>query len=253
MRKSCLQSMNSIQSNYRTISVLGSGTYGVVRLALDRNGRQVAIKTVQTGMMRADRKELLQAEADALQTLKHKHIIELKEVLDEEEFQTHFVMECARGGDLLQYVNSKGKLEEGEAREFFSQLCSAIEYTHRSGLIHRDLKLENILLDMSRSVKLADWGYATRWASGAKLTASLGSLHYAAPEICSGKEYTGRIIFVFVIIIFCEWWSIMMSTYFDPLCAQAQKSTAGHSASFCLRLSLGPFRSAPMRSGKSTI
>jgi len=183
--------MSQLQiGTYKTISTLGSGTYGVVRLALDRNGRQVAIKTVQTGQMRADRKELVDAEIAAVQVLKHKHIIELKEIIDE-EFQIHFVMECARGGDLLQYVNSKGKLDEKEAREFFYQLCSAVEYTHKSGFIHRDLKLENVLLDSARQVKLADWGYAARWAPGAKLTAALGSLHYAAPEVCSGKEYTG--------------------------------------------------------------
>ncbi len=180
--------------SYRTISILGSGTYGVVRLAFESvTGRQVAIKTVHIGgMMRPERNDMIAVEIEAMQKIKHQHVVALKEIIDE-EFQVHIVMECARGGDLLQYVNSKGKLEEAEARRVFHQLCSAVECAHQLGFIHRDLKLENVLLDSAKQVKLADWGYSARWAAGARLTASLGSLHYAAPEICSGKEYTGNI------------------------------------------------------------
>lgn len=178
--------------SYKPLSILGNGTYGIVRLALASDGTRVAIKTVQIGMMRADHRELVEAEVNAMKRIQHQHVVGLKEFIDE-NYQVHFVMECAQGGDLLQYVNSKiGGLGELEARRVFAQLCSAVDCAHRLGFIHRDLKLENVLLDTARQVKLADWGYSAQWAPGARLTAALGSLHYAAPEICAGRDYTGQ-------------------------------------------------------------
>lgn len=69
-------------------------------------------------------------------------------------------MDIAEKGDLYHYLGKTGKLEEKEAFKYFIQLCSAIDYLHKKGFIHRDIKLENILLDKYNQVKLCDFGWS---------------------------------------------------------------------------------------------
>lgn len=69
-------------------------------------------------------------------------------------------MDLAEKGDLFHYLGKKGKLEEKEAFKYFLQLCSAMDYLHKKGFIHRDIKLENILLDKENNIKVCDFGWA---------------------------------------------------------------------------------------------
>ena len=77
----------------------------------------------------------------------------------------------------------KGRLLEEEARRFFQQVISGVEYCHRNMVVHRDLKLDNLLLDSKMNVKVADFGLSNLMRDGHFLKTSYGSLNYAAPEV----------------------------------------------------------------------
>lgn len=97
--------------------------------------------------------------------LHHLHIVQLYEIIATE---THvwLVTELCSGGELFDYLVEKGRMLEGEARRLFGELTVALGYMHREGVVHRDLKLENVLLDGELRVKLGDLGFAREWAKG---------------------------------------------------------------------------------------
>lgn len=100
------------------------------------------------------------------------------------------VLEFA-GGELFNYIVANGRMPEAQARRFFQQLISGIEYSHRLKIVHRDLKPENVLLDDDLNVKIADFGLSNKIADGDFLKTSCGSPNYAAPEVIRGGLYTG--------------------------------------------------------------
>lgn len=101
------------------------------------------------------------------------------------------IMEYVSGGELFDYIVKNGKLQEHEARRFFQQIISGVDYCHRHMIVHRDLKPENLLLDHNRHVKIADFGLSNMMLDGEFLRTSCGSPNYAAPEVISGKLYAG--------------------------------------------------------------
>jgi carbon catabolite-derepressing protein kinase len=96
------------------------------------------------------------------------------------------VLEYA-GGELFDYIVSKGRLPESEARRLFQQIISAVEHCHRHKIVHRDLKPENVLLDADMNVKIADFGLSNLMRDGDFLQTSCGSPNYASPEVIAGK------------------------------------------------------------------
>ena len=98
-------------------------------------------------------------------------------------------------------------LSEEKARQLFRQIISAISYCHKNGIVHRDLKGENLLLDSNLTIKVIDFGLSNTWSSESFLKTACGSPLYAAPEILEHKEYRGpevrfNIIFHYYFIIF---------------------------------------------------
>ncbi len=100
------------------------------------------------------------------------------------------VLEYA-GGELFNYIVANGRMDEPQARRFFQQLISGIEYSHHLKIVHRDLKPENVLLDDDLNVKIADFGLSNEIKDGDFLKTSCGSPNYAAPEVIRGGLYTG--------------------------------------------------------------
>ncbi|XP_054572995.1 serine/threonine-protein kinase MARK2-like [Eptesicus fuscus] len=100
-------------------------------------------------------------------------------------------MEHVSGGDLLEYLENYGQMNEGEARTVFRQVVSAVQYCHQRGIVHRDLKPGNILIDSDMTIKLADFGFS-REVSDDKQRTFCGTICYSAPEILQRHTYDGR-------------------------------------------------------------
>ncbi|XP_037376985.1 serine/threonine-protein kinase MARK2-like [Talpa occidentalis] len=166
--------------NYQILRTLGEGTYGKVKLARHSlTGTEVALKVIRKSWWVS--KESLTREVCNMKALSHPHIVQLFQVLDTKG-QLILVMEYMEGGDLHDYLQHHGRLAESEARGMFEQLLSALSYCHRKGVVHRDLKAENILMDRQENVKLGDFGLSVQ-CKGQELSTCCGSPEYAAPEI----------------------------------------------------------------------
>ncbi|XP_051032307.1 putative sperm motility kinase W [Phodopus roborovskii] len=104
---------------------------------------------------------------------------------------TYVVMEYVPGKNLEMFLRNVAYLTEDEARPIFQQVVTAVHFLHQRLIAHRDIKLENILIDRAGNVKLCDFGLAIQLKEGQMLKESCGSLHYMAPEILAGKPYDG--------------------------------------------------------------
>jgi len=105
------------------------------------------------------------------------------------------VTELCCGGELFDYLVEKGRLSEDETRLIFGQLCLAVAYLHENNIVHRDLKLENVLMDERCRVKLGDFGFTREFERGAFMETFCGTTGYAAPEMLQGKKYQGPGVF----------------------------------------------------------
>ncbi|XP_035979772.1 NUAK family SNF1-like kinase 2 [Halichoerus grypus] len=182
---------HNLRHRYEFLETLGKGTYGKVKKARESSGRLVAIKSIRKDKIK-DEQDLMhiRREIEIMSSLNHPHIIAIHEVF-ENGSKIVIVMEYASRGDLYDYVSERPRLSEHEARHFFRQIVSAVHYCHQNGVVHRDLKLENILLDANGNIKIADFGLSNLYHQGKLLQTFCGSPLYASPEIVNGKPYTG--------------------------------------------------------------
>jgi len=130
---------------------------------------------------------MIYKETDALRTLEHKHIVRLKLAFPlKERKSVVIVMEYCSGGDLKGYLQKRGRLMEDEACEIMGQLVEAVRYCHEKRIVHRDLKLHNVVFAKpnSRDIRVVDFGISGLFRD----KSMAGSLKYMAPEILSGKN-----------------------------------------------------------------
>eukprot|EP00002_Diphylleia_rotans_P002638 TRINITY_DN11679_c0_g1_i3.p1 TRINITY_DN11679_c0_g1~~TRINITY_DN11679_c0_g1_i3.p1 ORF type:complete len:492 (+),score=86.11 TRINITY_DN11679_c0_g1_i3:77-1552(+) len=174
--------------NYYMGRFLGKGAFGEVRIAHHRiSGEEYAVKFIKKeGIKDFQNAERMSAEIMALTVLRHPNVLHMYEVFDTAD-STCYVMEYVPGGDLLNYIVQNGSLDEYTMFKYFQQIISAVEYCHGQNIIHRDLKLENILLDKEqKNIKIADFGLC-----GVVLPDPTddqgGTRAYSAPELFKGK------------------------------------------------------------------
>nr|AGE44293.1 SNF1-related protein kinase catalytic subunit alpha KIN10-2 [Musa AB Group] len=181
-----------VLQNYKLGKTLGIGSFGKVKIAEHLlTGHKVAIKILNRRKIKnMEMEEKVRREIKILRLFMHPHIIRLYEVI-ETQSDIYVVMEYVKPGELFDYIVEKGRLQEDEARRFFQQIISGVEYCHRNMVVHRDLKPENLLLDSKCDVKIADFGLSNVMRDGHFLKTSCGSPNYAAPEVISGKLYAG--------------------------------------------------------------
>ncbi|KAJ0249833.1 SNF1-related protein kinase catalytic subunit alpha KIN10 [Hirschfeldia incana] len=184
--------VESILPNYKLGRVLGIGAFGKVKIAEHTlTGHNVAIKIIsRLKIKNMGTEEKVRREIEILKLFMHPHIIRLYEVI-ETTTDIYLVMEYVNSGELFDYIVEKGRLQEDEARKFFQQIISGVEYCHRNMVVHRDLKPENLLLESKCNVKIADFGLSNIMRDGHFLKTSCGSPNYAAPEVISSKLYAG--------------------------------------------------------------
>ena len=177
---------------YAFSQVLGQGSFAKVRLAKHKlSAEQVAVKTYEKSKLRDQKhlKRVLQ-EVKLMEKFDHPKVIRLFEAFESPK-RVHIVMEYVKGTNLCAYVKEKKRLQEPEARRIFAELCDAMIYIHDLGIVHRDIKLENVLLDTNNKVKLVDFGFSIS-CKEKKLHVFCGTPSYMAPEIVKRKEYHGK-------------------------------------------------------------
>mmetsp|Transcript_25815 Transcript_25815/g.36306 ORF Transcript_25815/g.36306 Transcript_25815/m.36306 type:complete len:549 (+) Transcript_25815:62-1708(+) len=167
---------------------LGEGTYGKVKEGTHFvTQKKVALKF----MKHFEHNPFMDREIEIMKLLDHPNIVKLYDVVHLEDGETVLVMELVTGGELFDYILSKGKLSEKEASQMVRQTLSALKYCHEHMVVHRDLKPENILLDENRNVKITDFGVSNIMKPGVRLQSRCGSPLYASPELLLDKTYIG--------------------------------------------------------------
>ncbi|POS84313.1 hypothetical protein EPUL_005643 [Erysiphe pulchra] len=207
---------------------LGEGEFGKVKMGWKKEGGvQVAIKLIRRDNVGANPSRLakIHREIAILEGISHPNIVRLHEMVQTEK-QIGIILEYASGGELFDYILNHRYLNDNAARRLFAQLVSGVGYLHNKGIVHRDLKLENLLLDRNRNIIITDFGFANTFNAGDELgeeieynltdkdfvkkleldkvlpnghrrgdlmQTSCGSPCYAAPElVVSDSLYTGR-------------------------------------------------------------
>ncbi|KAI4171374.1 MAG: hypothetical protein LQ343_004330 [Gyalolechia ehrenbergii] len=207
---------------------LGEGEFGKVKLGWRRDGSvQVAVKLIRREALGGNPSRLpkIYREINILRELSHPNIVRLHEMTETDKY-IGIVLEYASGGELFDYILLHRYLKDSAARKLFAQLISGVGYLHKKGIVHRDLKLENLLLDRNKNIIITDFGFANTFnpkdqldeeieynlanrdfvkrkgleqvqADGKRrgdlMQTSCGSPCYAAPElVVTDSLYTGR-------------------------------------------------------------
>uniref|UniRef100_A0A182K3W9 Protein kinase domain-containing protein n=1 Tax=Anopheles christyi TaxID=43041 RepID=A0A182K3W9_9DIPT len=181
-----------LRQRFDIIKKLGQGTYGKVQLGINKEtGQEVAIKTIKKSKIETEADLIrIRREVQIMSSVQHPNIIHIYEVFENREKMV-LVMEFAAGGELYDYLSERKVLAEEEARRIFRQVSTAIYYCHKHKICHRDLKLENILLDENGNAKIADFGLSNVFDEQRLLATFCGSPLYASPEIVKGTPYQG--------------------------------------------------------------
>ena len=184
--------------SYLIGKLLGTGSFAKVREGMHiHTGEKIAIKAVDKNQAREDSYVFknLRREARIMQLLSHPNIIRLLEVVETEN-SYYMVMELVSGGDVMHHImNSKNScLDEPIVKKYVKQIITAIQYMHEAGIVHRDLKVENLLLDEYSNIKIIDFGLSNFIRNPDNLTSNMvqtqcGSPAYAAPELLGHKNY----------------------------------------------------------------
>ncbi|KAK9840946.1 hypothetical protein WJX81_001908 [Elliptochloris bilobata] len=196
-------------NKYVRLNDLNAGAFGFVVLARDtETDEAVAIKFMKRNAVN---------KYVAREVINHAFLLHVRATAFKEVFLTPeylaIAMEYAAGGDMFQYVKQRGGLEEAEARWFFQQLIIGMDYCHKMGVVNRDIKLENTLLDGSKRplLKICDFGYSKNDKDSVPKS-KVGTPGYTAPEVISNsRTYDGKKADVWsagvmlYVILFCEY------------------------------------------------
>jgi len=184
----------NVLANYSIIKILKGADHGGVQLAIHRHtSQEVAVKILRKELMANDERERARREIQILQQLTEIGNPFIVKLIEAEETATHFnlILEYINGGELMTFINEKKGLTEDHTQKIFKQILSAIECCHRNKIVHRDIKLQNIMLDSEQNVKVIDFGISNFVEKGTFRKTFCGTPLYAAPEIILGKEYQG--------------------------------------------------------------
>jgi len=178
---------------YKYGRLLGKGAFGKVNLCLHTlTGRLVAIKSINKEKIKNERqKQKIKQETEIMETLsKSKNIVKIFETYETKK-HICIVMEYICAGDLLTYIKKRSKLTEPVAKFIFKQIILGIKHIHDNNIIHRDIKLDNILLDLDNNIKICDFGVSRKINIGDIMFEQCGTPAYIAPEILINKGYEG--------------------------------------------------------------
>ncbi|KAL3507762.1 hypothetical protein ACH5RR_033144 [Cinchona calisaya] len=185
-----------ILNKYQLGKLLGRGSFAKVYhgRCLEDNSTNVAIKVIdKTKDFQAPLEQLIIREISVMKRLNnHPSILKIHEVLATKT-KIYLVMELAHGGELFTKLQQRGKFSESTARNYFHQLISALHFCHQNGVVHRDIKPQNLLLDRQGNVKISDFGLSAlpEQLRNGMLHTACGTPAYTAPEVVYRKGYDG--------------------------------------------------------------
>jgi serine/threonine protein kinase len=192
-------SSSPVLGRWTLVKILGSGATSKVFLGVDQTtGKEAAVKIFKPENQYSF--QLMKAESEILQNVSHSNVLSFIESYDATDFYdpttgetksvSALVMEYANRGELFDYLGENQYFAEGVAREFFQQLIDAISHLHSKNIAHRDIKLENILLDSRLNIKLADLGYSSYFNPRKLYKQRVGTSSYFAPEIHANLTFS---------------------------------------------------------------
>lgn len=197
---------NVTLDDFQIQAVIGRGTFGKVFLAeFSRNGTQYAIKSIRKDILiEYDQVENTLREKDILFECKHPFLIQM-DFLFQNEMRLYFVMPFIQGGELYKILKNEKKFKEDTVIFYAIQLIMAIDYLHNKNIIHRDLKLENIMIDLEGYIKIIDYGLAKKLdeTEEDEATTYCGTPEYLAPEMVSRSGHDKSV----------DWWAIGVLMY----------------------------------------
>ena len=184
---------------------IGHGAFGKVNIALHvASGRLVAIKTFnKKNLKKKNARQKIRNEIGMLSGLRHPFI---NQILDSFETDTHiFIVMEYICGDLLGFIRKRGKLSETVSKIVFKQLIEGLKYIHHKKIVHRYIKLDNILIDLTNTIKICDFGVSRKISGDEIMHEHCGTPAYIAPEIFENQGYSG---------FQCDVWSAGVTLYY---------------------------------------
>ncbi|KAI4149921.1 MAG: hypothetical protein LQ340_004369 [Diploschistes diacapsis] len=180
----------AFKQQFRIVQQLGKGHFATVYLAIQKStGERFAVKKFEKRPGETHKTDGLQQEIAVLMSISHPNLLCLRETFDDKD-AVYLVLELAPEGELFNWIVMKQKLSEVECRKVFVQLFQATRYLHERGIVHRDVKPENILLvDKDLTVKIADFGLAKIIGEESFTTTLCGTPSYVAPEILENSKH----------------------------------------------------------------
>ena len=178
---------------YKYGRLLGKGAFGKVNLSLHiLTGRLVAIKSINKEKIVSERqRQKIKTETSIMKILsKSNNIVKIFETYETKK-HICIVMEYICAGDLLNYIKKRSKLQEPVAKFIFKQIILALKYIHQNNIVHRDIKLDNILIDLDNNIKICDFGVSRIVNKNDIMLEQCGTPAYIAPEILLNKGYEG--------------------------------------------------------------
>ena len=178
---------------YKFGRVIGKGAFGKVNIGLHiLTGRIVAIKSFNKTTFKDEKyRNKIMNEIELMKNLRHFSVVRILDVIENEKYIL-LVMENVLGGDLLTFIKKRNKLPEKTAKFIFKQLLQSLKYIHSKNIVHRDIKLDNILIDLNNNIKLCDFGVGKYLSNNNEmLFDQCGTPAYIAPEVLAGEGYLG--------------------------------------------------------------
>lgn len=186
-----------LNSTYKVGRMIGKGSFAEVRLATRIcDEKLVAIKSFPNSSSCAQQvNKVVQNEIRVLKSIDHPNIVKLLDIVATKDY-IHIVLEYCDGLNLYEYMYNRGgkQLSESLARRIFIQLLNAMNYLHMHNIYHRDLKLDNIMIDKTGKVTIIDFGFAIQASGNTKITSFCGTPFYMAPEIYQRMSYSGAAV-----------------------------------------------------------
>eukprot|EP01129_Flabellula_baltica_P006643 TRINITY_DN2503_c0_g1_i1.p1 TRINITY_DN2503_c0_g1~~TRINITY_DN2503_c0_g1_i1.p1 ORF type:complete len:496 (+),score=97.24 TRINITY_DN2503_c0_g1_i1:24-1511(+) len=203
-RRSALGGTSASLSDFQKLSLIGQGSYGKVYLCqLKPTGQYFAMKILNKDHVRyKEQIEHTMTERHVLAKVKHPFLMNMHYAFQTEN-NLYLILDFVNGGELFHHLELADRFDDDRTRFYAAEIILAIEYLHRKGVLYRDLKPENVLLNANGHVVLTDFGLSKELAEDESTMSFCGTPEYLSPEIIRGESYTSKV----------DWWTLGMLIY----------------------------------------